>query len=210
MKSFCLAFLAVVCGVAMAAGQTNSESNGVNSILALVTTNLPPATNRPPARPRQPLAITAAGPCVGDMNTHCITYSENVCVTNDEIKLTCQWLKAEFSGNWQVATNIVAKTNVVVDYTDPKGQKGRALGDKALYIFKIEKGVTNETITLTGNPPEILEGPGFTNRTIAKDFVYDLITRKVRFDSPSGRYWPSATGPGGSNSHSQTKLSLPK
>ncbi|HEY1790131.1 MAG TPA: LptA/OstA family protein [Verrucomicrobiae bacterium] len=215
MKKFpCLIFLAIVCGVAATLpAQTNTATNGVDSILALVTTNRPPAapvTNQPPQRQRGPIIIKAAGPSVFDMYNHWVTYSENVRVTDPQMKLTCEWAKADFSENWSQATNIVAETNVVVDYIDPKGQKGRALGDKAVYLFQIQNGVTNETVTLTGNPPEIEQGPDYTNHLTGSQFVYDLMTGKMTAPNSTIVFWPGTNSPSGSNSQPQGNLPFAK
>jgi hypothetical protein len=126
------------------------------------------------------------------------------------MKLTCEWIKAEFSTNGDVATNIVAETNVVIDFTDPKGRQGRAIGTNAVYVFQVHNGQTNETVTLTGDPPEILEGANLTNRTITSKVIYDLITRKVQFYSPSGTFFGSTNGATSSNSHGSGNLPLPK
>jgi len=48
--------------------------------------------------------------------------------------------------------HIVAKTNVVIDFLDDKGHTNHATGDKAVYVYSEQGGVTNETVTLTGNP----------------------------------------------------------
>lgn len=223
MKVPCFLFLTLVCGVAALPAQTNTVanasagSNGVDSILALVTTNRPaasPATNQPAARPRGPIFIHSSGPAVVDMENHWVTYSDSVLVTNPEMKLTCEWAKANFPANWEQATNVVAQTNVIVDYVDPKGQKGRALGDKAVYLFQIVNGLTNETVTLTGdptnNPPEILMGLNYADRQIATQIVYDVLTGKLIFKSPTGYFTPTTNGPTGSNSRAESISPLAK
>jgi hypothetical protein len=53
--------------------------------------------------------------------------------------------------------HIVAETNVVIDFTDTKGQTNHATGDKAVYVYSEQGGVTNKTVTLTGNPQPQLE-----------------------------------------------------
>jgi lipopolysaccharide export system protein LptA len=207
MKFACFLILIFACAAATLPAQTNTATNGVESILALVTTNHPPAapTNPPDAKPRY-VHIQSTGPAVLDFDNHWVTYSDNVCVTNDQMKLTCEWIKAEFSAKGDQATNIVAETNVVIDFTDPKGKQGRAIGTNALYVFQVHNGLTNETVTLTGDPPEILEGPNYTNRTMTSKVVYDLITRRVTFDSPSGTYYGTTNRPTGTNSHGSDNL----
>jgi len=207
MKFACLLILALACAVAVAPAQTNTATNGVESILALVTTNHPPvaATNPPSAKPRY-VHIQSAGPAILDFDNHWVTYSDNVLVSNDEMKLTCEWIKAEFSAHGDQATNIVAETNVVIDFTDPKGKQGRAIGTNALYVFQVQDGLTNETVTLTGDPPEIFEGQNYTNHTVASKVIYDLITRRVKLEAPNG----VAFTPGTSNSPAGNNLPLPK
>jgi lipopolysaccharide export system protein LptA len=212
MKLYCLAILTLVCAVATLSAQTNSVTNGVDSILALVTTNRPaasPATNQPaPDRARGPVTIKSAGPAVFDMENHWVTYSDQVRVTDPQMKLTCDWAKANFSGDWKQATNVVAETNVVVDYIDPKGQKGRALGDKAVYLFQVQNGITNETVTLTGNPPEILQD---TNHYLTGSaIVYDLMTRRMIASNSTIVYFRGTNGPAGSNSPAQDGLPFAK
>jgi hypothetical protein len=223
MKLPCLLFLTLVCSVAILPAQTNTGTNastgtnGVDSILALVTTNrpaAPPATNQPAARPRGPIFIHSSGPAVVDMENHWVTYSDSVLVTNPEMKLTCEWAKADFPANWEQATNVIAQTNVIIDYIDPKGQKGRALGDKAVYLFQILNGLTNETVTLTGdptnNPPEVEAGSNYMNHQIASSIVYDVRTGKVFFYNPSGIVYPAASGTNSPNSTTQGGLHFEK
>ena len=216
MKVPAFVLLCLACGVAPLSAQTNTATNGVDSILALVTTNRPstPATNQPDPAPqtREPLTIASTGPLIIDMINHWATYSDNVHVTDGQTKMTCQWLKANFSANGDQInqpTNIVAETNVVVDFVDPKGQKGRALGDTAVYQFHVQNGVTNETVTLTGNSPEVLQGPNYTNRLIGSKFVYDLVTKKWYVYHPNGFYYGTNSS-AGSNSEANDALLLPK
>ena len=78
-------------------------------------------------------------------------YRDHVRVDSPDMKLRCEWLAADLPQAGGRVTNIVAETNVVIDATDDKGQKMHATGDKTVYVFAIQNGVTNETVTLTGN-----------------------------------------------------------
>ena len=241
--AFVLLFLA--CGVATLSAQTNGATttatntvtntaadsatntattgatNGVDSILALVTTNrpaTPKATNQPDASNQShgPITIASTGPLIFDMNNHWVTYSDNVRVTQGQMKLKCEWLKALFSANGdqvQQATNIVAETNVVVDFVDSKGQKGRAIGTRAVYQLQVQHGVTNETVTLTGNlpdaPPEVMQGPNYTNHLTGTKFTYDVRTRIWNVEQPSGIFF-STNSSARSNSPMNDALLLPK
>jgi lipopolysaccharide export system protein LptA len=74
----------------------------------------------------------------------------------------------------------VAETNVVIDFTDTKGQTNHATGDKAVYVYSEQGGVTNKTVTLTGNP-QIENAQG----TQAGDvIILDLANNKAHFDNP--------------------------
>ena len=68
------------------------------------------------------------------------------------MKLACEQLIADVPQAGGHVNHIVAETNVVIDFTDNKGQTNHATGDKAVYVYQEQGGVTNETITLTGNP----------------------------------------------------------
>lgn len=202
MKVPCLVILSLALPLAALNAQTNAGTNGVDSILALVTTNRPaesPDTNRSAAmKPRSPIFIEAAGPAVFDMDNHWVSYRDDVHVTDGQMKLTCDWLMANFPGNGEQPTNIVAETNVIADFTDARGRRERATGNKAVYHYEVQDGTTNETITLTGNPPQIQEGPGFTNRLTGNAIVYDLRTRLMTVTEPKGAYYPT-NSPAGTN-----------
>jgi lipopolysaccharide transport protein LptA len=88
-----------------------------------------------------------------DMNTNArtATYYGNVRVDDPQMKLTCAWLVADLPQNGGHINHIVAETNVVIDFTDEKGQTNHATSDKAVYNYNVQGAVTNETVTLTGN-----------------------------------------------------------
>ncbi len=87
-----------------------------------------------------------------DLNGHQAIYRGHVRVDDPEMKLTCALLVADVPPEGGHPNHIVAETNVVIDFTDTKGQTNHATGDKAVYIYIVQNGVTNETVTLTGNP----------------------------------------------------------
>ena len=139
--------LMVVAGTTTLRAQTSTNTNAVDEILALVTTNAPPP--KPPMHPET--RIEAEGPADFDLGGRRVIYHEHVRVDSANMKLTCEWLAADLPQTGNRVTNIVAETNVVVDAMDEKGQKMHATGDRAVYVFNVENGVTNETVTLTGN-----------------------------------------------------------
>ncbi len=78
-------------------------------------------------------------------------YRGNVRVDDPQMKLTCELLTADLPQSGGHIDHLVALTNVVMDSVDEKGQTNHATSDKAIYDYKVENGVTNETVTLTGN-----------------------------------------------------------
>ncbi len=115
-----------------------------------------------------------------DLAGHEATYRGHVHVDDPQMKLTCEKLVADLPQTGGRPNNIVAETNVVIDFTDDKGQTNHATGDKAVYVCSEQGGVTNKTVTLTGNPQmENAQG------TQAGDvIVLDLVNNKIHFDNP--------------------------
>jgi lipopolysaccharide transport protein LptA len=86
-----------------------------------------------------------------DMNGRRAVYHGNVRVDDPQMKLTCAYLIVDLPPDAGHPNHIIAETNVVIDFTDAKGQTMHATSDKAVYIYEVQNGVTNETVTLTGN-----------------------------------------------------------
>jgi len=86
-----------------------------------------------------------------DMTAHTATYYGNVRASDPQMNLACGRLVADLPESGGRISHIVAETNVVIDFTDDKGQKMHATSDKAVYDFQIKDAATNETVTLTGN-----------------------------------------------------------
>jgi lipopolysaccharide export system protein LptA len=128
---------------------TNANTNAVDEILALVTTNAPAVKPPTPSE----TVIESDGPADFEQTEHGgkVIYRDHVRVDSPDLKLRCEWLVADLSQASGRVTNIVAETNVVIDATDDKGQKMHATGEKTVYVFALQNGVTNETITLTGD-----------------------------------------------------------
>jgi lipopolysaccharide transport protein LptA len=136
-----------IVGAGSLGAQVSTNTNAVGEILALVTTNAP--APKPQTHPET--LIEAEGPADFDLGGRRVIYHEHVRVDSANMKLTCEWLAADLPQTGNRVTNIVAETNVVVDATDEKGQKMHATGDRAVYVFSVDNGITNETVTLTGN-----------------------------------------------------------
>jgi lipopolysaccharide export system protein LptA len=78
-------------------------------------------------------------------------YYGNVHVNDPQMKLTSAKMVADLPMTGGHISRIVAETNVVIDFLDDKGQTNHAISDKAVYIFNLQNGVTNETVTLSGH-----------------------------------------------------------
>jgi lipopolysaccharide transport protein LptA len=86
-----------------------------------------------------------------DLTARRAIYRGHVQVDDPQMTLTCVLLTADLPQTGGSMKHIVAETNVVIFSIDEKGQTNHATSDKAIYDFNIQDGVTNETVTLTGN-----------------------------------------------------------
>jgi lipopolysaccharide export system protein LptA len=172
---------------------------------ASVTTNSPDAT-RPP---RAPTRIDSDNSADFDLNGHQGIYRGHVRVDDPQMKLTCEQLTTDLPPAGGLPNHIVAETNVVIDFTDAKGQTNHATGDKAVYVYSEQDGVTNKTVTLTGNP-QIENAQG----TQAGDvIILDLANNKIHFDNPHMVFRQNLNSPpAGTNSAAAgtNDLSAPK
>jgi len=129
---------------------------GLGGLMVHAQTNSPGA---PPA-PRAPKLIHADSADF-DLNGHQGIYRGHVRVDDPQMKLTCERLIADMPPAGGRPNHIVAETNVVIDFTDTKGQTNHATGDKAVYTYQEQGGATNETLTLTGDPqPQVENAQG--------------------------------------------------
>jgi len=135
MKRFCLIAIAAGCSL-MAQAQTN-------------------ATNTL-STPRGPTLINSDSADF-DLTGHEATYHGHVRVDDPQMKLTCEQLIVDLPAAGGRVNHIVAETNVVIDFLDNKGQTNHMTSEKAVYVYKVENGLTNETVTLSGKPQPQME-----------------------------------------------------
>ena len=116
-------------------------------------------TNRAPAvtAPTAPTEITSDSADF-DLNTSKAVYRGHVFVTDPELKLQCDLLTIDFPSS-DTGTNqmrrpnhVQADTNVVIDFVDEKGITYHVTSQRAVYAYKVENLVTNETVVFTGSP----------------------------------------------------------
>jgi lipopolysaccharide transport protein LptA len=205
-KIFCLIALLALASDQMLRAQTNKNAVVESATNAAVEVSVPAATNANvvlPPKPRSPTRIEA-NRADFDLATREATYFENVRVDDPDMKLRCEWLAANLPQAGGHVDHIVAKTNVVIDFTDEKGQPVHATGEKAVYSYQVQGGVTNETITLTGNP-QIEDALGTqTGDEIVWDRVNNrmsiprnakMVSRQNLNGAMSGTNSPPATNP---------------
>ena len=160
MKTFCLiALMAVTAGMA---ARAQSNTNAAH----------------------QSLRVTDIYSASADFdgNGRTVTYHRNVRVSTPDMKLTCALLIADLPPSGGRLSHVVAETNVVIDATNSNGQTMHATGDKAVYNYNAQNGVTNETITLTaltGNPQPRVEDAQGTQ--IADVIIWDRANNSYHF-----------------------------
>jgi lipopolysaccharide transport protein LptA len=184
-KKYFIALLALA-GVWVLRAQTNApNTNAVAEILALVTTNAPP-----PTPPRAPTKIDSDSADF-DLNGRQAVYRGDVRVDSPQMKLTCAQLTVDLPPEGGRINHIVAETNVVIDATDEKGATNHVTSDKAVYDYNVQNAVTNETITLTGNP-QIVNAQGTNTADV---IVWDKANGHVHETNPhmSGQSLGGAT-----------------
>jgi lipopolysaccharide export system protein LptA len=92
-----------------------------------------------------------------DLEAHRAIYYGDVFVDDPQMKLNCDQLTVTLPQTGGRPERIVAEKNVVIDFTDDKGQTNHVTSQKAVYTYKVESGVTNEVVTFTGTPQPQLQ-----------------------------------------------------
>ncbi len=119
---------------------------------------------------------------VFDRDGHQATYRGHVHVRDPGMRLNCEWLVINLPQAGGRVNHIVAETNVVIDLADEKGQTNHATSNRAVYDYAVQGLVTNETVTLTGNP-KIENSMGTQSGDI---IVWDKVANKFHFTNPIG------------------------
>ena len=141
-------------------------------------------TNAPGSKPPdQQVEITSdSGLFDGIMQR--MIYQGHVFVTDNlRAKLHCGQLTVDLPPGGGHPTNIVAETDVVIDYLDGKGQTNTVTANKAIYAYSVVNLVTNETVTFTGGKPlPQVESPQFIMR--GEPLILDVVRKS--FECPPG------------------------
>jgi lipopolysaccharide transport protein LptA len=145
--------------------------------ILFVSLNLRAQTNVPAA----PTWIDSDS-AVFDRDGHQATYRGHVRVRDPGMKLYCEWLVVDLPQAGGRVNHIVAETNVVIDLADEKGQTNHATSNRAVYDYAVQGLVTNETVTLTGNP-KIENSMGTQSGDM---IIWDKVANKFHFTNPIG------------------------
>ena len=176
MKKIHLIALSALAAAGILRAQTNApNTNAVAEILALVTTNAPPPKPSPPVTTQ----ISSESWDYDNMTRQAV-YHGDVRVDSPQMKLTCTQLTVNLPPTGGRINHIVAETNVVIDATDEKGATNYVTCDKAVYDYNVQGSVTNDTITLTGNP-QIVNAQG-TNT--ADEILWDRANGHIHENNP--------------------------
>ena len=108
-------------------------------------------TNMVKTVPRAPTKIDS-DTAEFDLNARQAVYRGHVVVNDPQMKLQCDRLVVFMPPAGERLNHIEAQTNVVINFSDNHGTTARATGSLAVYHYLVQNGVTNETVTLTGNP----------------------------------------------------------
>jgi lipopolysaccharide transport protein LptA len=149
----------------------------LSTFILLVSLNLRAQTNAPAA----PTWIDSDS-AVFDRDGHQATYRGHVHVRDPGMKLNCEWLIINLPQSGGRLNHIVAETNVVIDLLDEKGQTNHVTGDMAVYDYNVQGSVTNDTVTLTGNP-QVKNSMGTQG---GDKITWYRITGKFNFKNPKG------------------------
>lgn len=120
-------------------------------LVAIAASTLPAAENAPLPKPAGVETHITSKAVEFDLKTRTAVYSGNVRVDDPRVSLTCELLTARLPASGTRVDSIVAETNVVMLIPE-KGTTNRATADKAVYLFSVRAGVTNEILELTGSP----------------------------------------------------------
>lgn len=183
MKKFILILTAGWCG--LAAAQTNVPTPSVITINKHATQTNPlvpavTATNKPAAMATNGPMDIYSDKADFDMTLHLATYYGNVRVNRPGTKMTCEWMAVDLPQGGDHLSHIVAMTNVVVDFTDAKGEKYHVTSTKAVYDYKVENNVTNELVTFTGSP-RVVTGQSTID---SEPMIWDRVKNKFNFFNP--------------------------
>jgi lipopolysaccharide transport protein LptA len=111
-----------------------------------------------------------------DSKSRTAVYAGNVRVIDPRMKLTCDTMTGQIGDSTNRFRHVVAEGNVVIDAVDNEGRPVHATSGKAIYDYRADNSLTNETVELTVDP-RVVQGTNSvnskTNTITAKTIVWD-------------------------------------
>jgi lipopolysaccharide transport protein LptA len=142
-------------------------------------------TNAPVQKPKPPPTEINSDSADFDLNSRRAVYHGHVEVISATMKLKCERLVVDLPMTGGQPTNIVAETNVVIDFIDEKGQTNHVTSAKAVYAYHVANSVTNKTVTFTGDHPRVETGEGWLT---GEPMVWDFLNKKFHADNQRGGF----------------------
>ena len=96
-------------------------------------------------------------------------FEGGVQVTHPQMQLSCQTAQLDFPHADNKTQRLIAREAVEFDLLDERGQKIHGTGQKAVYTYSVNAGLTNDSVELTGNPMLTMTNGTFKNQVIILD-----------------------------------------
>lgn len=192
MKKFFLFLL--ICGAA-----TNSRGAATNT-----TRTVAPLFNISSSAPRSTNAAAGATEIISksayfDLKARTAIYMGDVRIKDPRMELSCEVLTVKLAteggGKFQ---NIIAENNVVIDFSDDKGQHIHGTGGKAIYTYNVTSTYTNDVMELLENPLLQTAQGNWQGDVITLDRVNGTVkatNSRMRIMQPAGSTNTSILGP---------------
>jgi len=118
-------------------------------------------------------------------------FQGGVYATHPRMNWACGSLAVELSRAAGRKQTLVAEQDVKFQLSGENGEVVEGVGDKAVYVYGVEAGATNDLLTLTGNPATL----NMTNGTVrSKTILYDRAKNIVRTPGYSISFTNKAEG----------------
>jgi lipopolysaccharide transport protein LptA len=183
MKTF-LSLFCLLLAVSTLYAQTETPATNSMPIESAVTsTNAAEATNAVSLFTE--ILIESDEAVMQSETNYIVVYTGNVRATyGDESQLTCEQLTIEAEKEAEAPHYILADRNVHLNHRT-KGKVTHSTADRAKYFIRVENGITNELVMLTGNVNVINEkqqpsGETATNRHSGETVTLNLTTGEIR------------------------------
>ena len=182
------------------AAATNSHSAVTNasrtvSPLFNISSPAPRSTNSTDASATEIISKSA----YFDLKARTAIYMGDVRIKDPRMELSCEVLTVKLAteggGKFQ---NIIAENNVIIDFSDDKGQHIHGTGGKAIYTYNVTSTYTNDVMELLENPLLQTAQGNWQGDVITLDRVNNTVkatNSRMRIMQPAGSTNISILGP---------------